>query len=73
MPQALRSYQADYQPRQLSSGLRSSEARMLMVMENDSGLEMCGLQREVTMPMREIEQSMDILKRKGLVADSDVG
>ena len=32
MTQALRCYQADYQPRQLASGLRTSEARMLMVM-----------------------------------------
>ncbi|KJK09994.1 MULTISPECIES: p-hydroxyphenylacetate 3-hydroxylase reductase component [Pseudomonas] len=69
MTQAVRSYQADYQPRQLSSGLRTSEARMLMVLENDAGLDMQGLQREVAMPMREIEQSLDILKRKGWVED----
>lgn len=73
MTQAVRSYQADYQPRQLSSGLRTSEARMLMVLENDCGLDMSGLQREVAMPMREIEQSLDILKRKGLVEDRDAG
>ena len=73
MTQAVRSYQADYQPRQLASGLRTSEARMLMVLENDCGLDMNGLQREVAMPMREIEQSVDILKRKGLVEDRDTG
>ncbi|MEG0862727.1 MAG: flavin reductase [Pseudomonas sp.] len=73
MTQAVRSYQADYQPRQLSSGLRTSEARMLMVLENDCGLDMNGLQREVAMPMREIEQSLDILKRKGLVEDREAG
>lgn len=73
MTQAVRSYQADYQPRQLSSGLRTSEARMLMVLESDAGLDMNGLQREVAMPMREIEQSVEILKRKGLVEDRLAG
>ncbi|CAH0142583.1 p-hydroxyphenylacetate 3-hydroxylase, reductase component [Pseudomonas sp. Bi70] len=71
MTQAVRSYQSSYQPRQLSTGLRTSEARMLMVLENDAGLCMGELLREVAMPVREIEQAVDILKRKGLVADSD--
>jgi flavin reductase (DIM6/NTAB) family NADH-FMN oxidoreductase RutF len=71
MTQAVRSYQSNYQPRQLSTGLRTSEARMLMVLENDAGLSMCDLLREVAMPVREIEQAVDILKRKGLVADAD--
>jgi flavin reductase (DIM6/NTAB) family NADH-FMN oxidoreductase RutF len=71
MTQAVRSYQSNYQPRQLASGLRTSEARMLMVLENDAGLSLCDLLREVAMPVREIEQAVDILKRKGLVADAD--
>ncbi|MCG4454947.1 flavin reductase family protein [Pseudomonas sp. MMS21-TM103] len=71
MTQAVRHYQTDYQPKQLSSGLRTSEARMLMVLENDAGLSMCELLREVAMPVREIEQAVDILKRKGLVAHTD--
>jgi flavin reductase (DIM6/NTAB) family NADH-FMN oxidoreductase RutF/DNA-binding MarR family transcriptional regulator len=70
MTQAVRSYQSNYQPRQLSTGLRTSEARMLMVLENDAGLSLCDLLREVAMPVREIEQAVDILKRKGLVADA---
>ncbi|WP_375740319.1 p-hydroxyphenylacetate 3-hydroxylase reductase component [Pseudomonas boanensis] len=69
MTQAVRSYQAGYQPKQLSTGLRTSEARMLMVLENDAGLSLCGLQREVAMPRREIEEAVAILKRKGMVAD----
>lgn len=73
MTQAVRCYQASYQPRQLSTGLRTSEARMLMVLENDSGLSMADLQREVDMPLREIEQAAEILKRKGLVSDSAAG
>ncbi|KQV22616.1 flavin oxidoreductase [Pseudomonas sp. Root329] len=69
MTQALRTYQAGYQPRQLSTGLRTSEARMLMVLENDAGLNMADLQREVAMPAREIEEAVSNLKRKGLVDD----
>jgi DNA-binding MarR family transcriptional regulator len=69
MTQALRAYQASYQPRQLSTGLRTSEARMLMVLENDAGLNMTDLQREVAMPVREIEEAVANLKRKGLVSD----
>lgn len=71
MTQALRAYQASYQPRQLSTGLRTSEARMLMVLENDAGLGLADLQREVAMPAREIEEAVANLKRKGLVEDAD--
>ncbi|NMX60626.1 flavin oxidoreductase [Pseudomonas sp. WS 5059] len=69
MTQALRAYQASYQPRQLSTGLRTSEARMLMVLENDAGLSLAQLQREVAMPAREIEEAVNNLKRKALVRD----
>jgi coproporphyrinogen III oxidase-like Fe-S oxidoreductase len=69
MTQALRAYQASYQPRQLSTGLRTSEARMLMVLENDAGLSLAELQREVAMPAREIEEAVNNLKRKALVRD----
>ena len=71
MTQALRAYQSDYQPRQLSTGLRTSEARMLMVLENDAGLGLNDLQREVAMPAREIEEAVANLKRKGLIADEE--
>lgn len=70
MTQALRAYQASYQPRQLSTGLRTSEARMLMVLENDAGLSLSDFQREVAMPAREIEEAVANLKRKGLVEDA---
>jgi flavin reductase (DIM6/NTAB) family NADH-FMN oxidoreductase RutF/DNA-binding MarR family transcriptional regulator len=71
MTQAVRGYQADYQPRQLATGLRTSEARMLMVLENDAGLGLWDLQREVAMPRREIEEAVANLKRKGMVADAE--
>ncbi|NWA28631.1 flavin reductase [Pseudomonas gingeri] len=71
MTQALRAYQSSYQPRQLSTGLRTSEARMLMVLENDAGLSLPDLLREVAMPEREITEAVANLKRKGLVSDEE--
>lgn len=73
MTQALRAYQSSYQPLQLSSGLRTSEARMLMVLENDAGLSLADLQREVAMPAREIDEAVANLTRKGLVSGSEEG
>lgn len=67
MTQALRCYQADYQPRQLASGLRTSEARMLMVMEKDASLAVSALLQLVAMPQREIEEARANLERKGLL------
>ncbi|WP_426139512.1 p-hydroxyphenylacetate 3-hydroxylase reductase component [Pseudomonas sp. DWP3-1-2] len=71
MTQAVRAYQSSYQPRQLSTGLRTSEARMLMVLESDAGLSVNDLLREVAMPVREIDEAVANLKRKGLVNDDD--
>ncbi|RMQ43426.1 Conserved protein of DIM6/NTAB family [Pseudomonas cichorii] len=71
MTQAVRAYQSAYQPRQLSTGLRTSEARMLMVLESDAGLSVNELLREVAMPVREIDEAVANLKRKGLVDADD--
>ncbi|HJR28911.1 MAG TPA: flavin oxidoreductase, partial [Pseudomonas sp.] len=73
MTQAVRAYQSSYQPRQLSTGLRTSEARMLMVLESDARLNPNDLLREVAMPVREIDEAVANLKRKGLVNDDDNG
>ncbi|WP_374442355.1 p-hydroxyphenylacetate 3-hydroxylase reductase component [Pseudomonas panipatensis] len=73
MTQAVRSYQSDYQPRQMASGLRTSEARMLMVLEKDASLDMLALQQLVAMPQREIEEALENLKRKGLLQGSEPG
>jgi len=73
MTQAVRAYQSSYQPRQLSTGLRTSEARMLMVLENDARLSTGDLLREVAMPVREIDDAVANLKRKGLVDDDEHG
>ncbi|BCD88983.1 flavin oxidoreductase [Pseudomonas solani] len=73
MTQAVRGYQEDYQPRQLSTGLRTSEARMLMVLEKDASLGMAALQQLVNMPTREIEAAVDTLTRKGMLAGDAQG
>ena len=71
MTQALRAYQASYQPRQLATGLRTSEARMLMVLEHDAGLDQAELLGEVAMPEREVTEAIANLTRKGLVTDDN--
>lgn len=73
LTQALRGYQTAYQPKQLSSGLRTSEARMLMVLDCDADMDLASLQAEVAMPAREIEEAEEILCRKGLVVKTEQG
>lgn len=73
MTQAVRCYQAEYQPRQMASGLRTSEARMLMVMEKDASLDTLALQQLVAMPLREIEEARANLERKGLLQVGEGG
>jgi flavin reductase (DIM6/NTAB) family NADH-FMN oxidoreductase RutF len=70
LTQAVRAYTNDYQPKQLASGFRTSEARMLLVLESKTARSKECLQREVAMPAREIEQAAEILVRKGLMVDT---
>lgn len=68
LTQAVRSYQADYHPKQLATGLRTSEARMLLVLDSGFTDSMAGLLKEVAMPEAEIDLAVDALQRKGLIA-----
>lgn len=70
LTQAVRAYQDDYQPKQLASGFRTSEARLLLVLESKTVNSKCDLLREVAMPIREIEQATEILAQKGLLIDT---
>jgi len=70
LTQAVRAYTNDYQPKQLASGFRTSEARLLLVLESKTATSKDDLQREVAMPIREIEQATEILVRKGLMIDT---
>lgn len=67
MVQATRAYQANYSPLQLSSGLRTSEARMLMVLQETPKLSRDELLKEVNMPEGEVDNAAEILQSKGLV------
>lgn len=71
MTQAVRSYQADYSPLQLSTGLRTSEARMLMVLQQTPSLCLKDLLKEVNMPDIEVAEAAEILQRKGLISFAD--
>ncbi|WP_287882275.1 p-hydroxyphenylacetate 3-hydroxylase reductase component [Aquitalea sp.] len=66
LTQAVRTYQNHYQPRQLATGLRTSEARMLLVLED--GLDLAALHGAVNMPEREVEQAVAMLLRKELIS-----
>jgi len=70
LTQAVRAYTNDYQPKQLASGFRTSEARLLLVLESKTATSKDDLQREVAMPIHEIEQANEILVRKGLMVDT---
>lgn len=67
MIQATRAYQVDYAPLQLSTGLRTSEARMLMVLQETPKLDRQVLLKEVNMPESEVDNAVEILQRKGLL------
>lgn len=69
LTQAVRAYSNDYQPKQLASGFRSSEARLLLVLESKTATAKDQLPREVAMPIREIEQATEMLIQKGLMVD----
>ncbi len=71
MTQAVRAYQQDYQPLQLATGLRTGEARMLMVLEQDRQLSLEALLDEINLPRSEVEAAAEILQRKLLVACRD--
>lgn len=67
MTQAIRGYQEKYQPQQLSTGLRTSEARMLMILEFENGITIDALTKEVNMPKQELQEAAAILQRKNLI------
>lgn len=71
LTQAARAYTNHYQPKQLASGYRTSEARLLLVLESKTATTKDCLQREVAVPAREIEQAAEILIRKGLMVDAE--
>ena len=71
MSRAFKFYQTDYIPKQLITGFRTSEARLLLVLGSGTASNKADLPRDIAMPMREIEQAALILKKDGLLIETD--
>ncbi|WP_278493917.1 p-hydroxyphenylacetate 3-hydroxylase reductase component [Acinetobacter gyllenbergii] len=71
MSRAFKFYQTDYIPKQLVTGFRTSEARLLLVLGSGTASNKADLPRDIAMPMREVEQAATILKKDGLLIESD--
>jgi len=72
MTQAVRRYQADYQPRQLASGFHTNEARLLLGLHSGAATSAALLQR-VAVSAHEIGPALDILQRRGLLESDTNG
>ena len=67
LTQAVRAYQNDYLPLQLSSGFRTSEARLLMILFDKTTLTLAEIVTEAAMPIHEVEPASTILMEQGLL------
>jgi 4-hydroxyphenylacetate 3-hydroxylase, reductase component len=68
MLQAVRHYQSDYQPKQLATGLRTSEARILMSLHSCGELTQEQLAIQVSMPQADTLSAFAVLKNKALIS-----
>ncbi len=71
MLQAVRSYQADYQPKQLATGLRTCEARILMSLKACGKLTQKQLASQVDLPQADTQSAFTVLQQKGLISYDD--
>ncbi|MDQ8951472.1 flavin reductase family protein [Acinetobacter rudis] len=71
MSRAFKFYQTDYIPKQLVTGFRTSEARLLLVLGSGTASNKADLPRDIAMPMQEVEQAATILKQDGLLLEAD--
>jgi len=67
MLQATRSYQTDYQPKQLGTGLRIAEARILMSLQTEQQLTLKILSNQVNMPDHDLLDAINLLQSKGFI------
>jgi len=72
MTQAVRSYQADYHPRQMASGFHTNEARLLLALHS-GGLDMASLLQRVEVPAHEIGSALHSLQQRGLLISNSNG
>lgn len=68
MLQAVRSYQSDYQPKQLATGLRTSEARILLSLDSCGQLTQEQLASQVSMPQAETLSAFTVLQDKEFIS-----
>lgn len=71
MSRAFKFYQNDYIPKQLVTGFRTSEARLLLVLGSGTASSKADLPRDIAMPMREVEQAAAILKKDELLIENE--
>lgn len=71
MLQAMRAYQEDYLPLQMSTGLQTSEARMLMILTEHEALDTKALVQAVAMPEQDVLVAVEVLERKGLITEDN--
>lgn len=71
MSRAFKFYQTDYIPKQLVTGFRTSEARMLLVLGSGTSTSKADLPRDIAMPIQEIERAADILKIDELLVETE--
>lgn len=71
MSRAFKFYQTDYIPKQLVTGFRTSEARMLLVLGSGTSSSKADLPRDIAMPIHEIERAAEILKTDDLLVETE--
>ncbi|OPX55169.1 NADH-FMN oxidoreductase RutF, flavin reductase (DIM6/NTAB) family [Oceanospirillum multiglobuliferum] len=71
MIQAVKRYQASYQPLQLATGLRTIEARMLLTLNDFGSLSSSELEQRIGMPDHDLHAAVDTLCRKEWVTRTD--
>lgn len=69
MSRAFKTYQTEYLPKQLASGFRTSEARLLLVLASGTASSKEDLPRDIAMPMQEVERAASILISQDLLID----
>lgn len=71
MLQAVKRYQAGYQPLQMATGLRIVEARMILTLNDFGTLSASDLEERISMPDQDLQAALETLKRKEWIAVND--
>jgi len=71
MIQAVKRYQASYQPMQIATGLRTIEARMLLTLNDFGTLSTSELEQRIGMPDNDLHAAVEILCRKEWLTENE--